>query len=153
MHCQNRISFEVPGEAMMMKCFVFGIVLFPMQLFQQTFCENFSIGYMTGSIVKDAPVRDENDSWWIFDVLPGQYISGAIVYALNEINNDSNILPDDYLYFEIAETHSLEFESIKRTLELWSHNVSVIIGPQETCVHEAKIAASASIPMISYVRV
>ena len=52
---------------------------------------------------------------------------------------------------EIAETFGNEVVSVKQVANLWRKNVSVIIGPQETCLHEAMFASSFNIPMISYV--
>lgn len=34
---------------------------------------------------------------------------------------------------------------------LWAANVSAFVGPQETCVHEGRMAAAFNLPMISYV--
>lgn len=82
---------------------------------------------------------------------PGQAISGALTLALDEINNDTTILPNHQLEFLIAETNGMELRSIKRTVELLNQNISAYIGPQETCIHEAKIAAAFNLPMISYV--
>ena len=42
--------------------------------------------------------------------------------------------------FELAETYGQESESILQTAKLWKKNVSAIIGPQETCGHEARYA-------------
>ncbi|XP_077268388.1 guanylate cyclase 32E isoform X2 [Temnothorax americanus] len=36
------------------------------------------------------------------------------------------------------------------TADLWTKNVSAYIGPQETCIHEGRMAAAFNIPMISY---
>ena len=52
---------------------------------------------------------------------------------------------------EIAETFGNEVVSVRQVANLWRKNVSVIIGPQETCLHEAMFASSFNIPMISYV--
>ena len=38
----------------------------------------------------------------------------------------------------VAETYGEEQESILQTARLWQQNVSVIIGPVETCVHEVR---------------
>ena len=103
--------------------------------------ENITIGYITGS------QKPDDD----FYRRPGQAISGALTLALDEINNDTSILPNHRLTFLIAETRGKEFISIKETVELINKNISVYIGPQETCIHEAKIAAAFNIPMISYV--
>lgn len=60
--------------------------------------------------------------------------------------------PDNELEFIVAETFGEEKESILQTAELWMKNVSAYIGPQETCIHEARMASSFNLPMISYVR-
>lgn len=101
------------------------------------------MGYITGSKLKD------DDGF--FSTRHGQRISGAITYARDQINNDSSILPNHTLEFLVAETYSQELHSIKETVELIDRNISVYIGPQETCVHEGRIAASFNLPMISYV--
>ncbi|XP_060597382.1 receptor-type guanylate cyclase Gyc76C-like isoform X2 [Ruditapes philippinarum] len=108
--------------------------------FYSVICENITIGYITGS-------QKPEDGFYR---RPGQAISGALTLALDEINNDTAILPDHKLTFLIAETRGKEFISIKETVELINKNISVYIGPQETCIHEAKIAAAFNIPMISY---
>lgn len=101
--------------------------------------ENITLGYITGSEKLD-----------VFYRRPGQAISGALTLALYEINSRADILPNSTLDFIIAETYGNEFYSIKETVELINRNISVYIGPQETCIHEAKIAAAFNIPMISY---
>lgn len=101
------------------------------------------MGYITGSKLK---VDDAK-----FSTRHGQRISGAITYARDQINNDSSILPNHTLEFLVAETYSQELHSIKETVDLIDRNISVYIGPQETCVHEGRIAASFNLPMISYV--
>ena len=68
-----------------------------------------------------------------------------------QVNDDPTILPDHELEFVIAETYGEEPESIKQTVLLMQQNISAYIGPQETCLHEAKIAAAFNKPMISYV--
>lgn len=55
------------------------------------------------------------------------------------------------LDFIVAETYGEEETSIRATADLWTKNVSAYIGPQETCVHEGRMAAAFNIPMISYV--
>eukprot|EP00095_Tigriopus_kingsejongensis_P008340 maker-scaffold395_size185061-snap-gene-0.33 protein:Tk08340 transcript:maker-scaffold395_size185061-snap-gene-0.33-mRNA-1 annotation:"guanylate cyclase 32e-like" len=56
----------------------------------------------------------------------------------------------DNVKFLEAETFGEEGESILQTARLWRQNVSAFIGPQETCVHEARLAASFNLPMISH---
>ena len=102
------------------------------------------LGYMTGS---------ENLDGDMFYQKPGQVISGALTLAVDEINGRSDILPNHTLEFLIAETMGQETESIKLASILPSQNISAYIGPQETCVHEGRIAAAFNLPMISYVSI
>jgi hypothetical protein len=55
------------------------------------------------------------------------------------------------LEMRVAETFGEERTSILHTASLWSQNVSAFIGPQETCLHEARMASAFNLPMISYV--
>lgn len=100
------------------------------------------IGYITGS--KKLPFQG-------FYRQPGQAISGALTYAIEQINNNTDILPGRTLQFILAETYGQESESIRQTVELLNDNISVYFGPQETCTYEARIAAVFNVPMISYV--
>lgn len=107
--------------------------------------ETFTIGYLTGS--KRRPSDKEYDR-------PGLLISGAISVAVEEVNApDNGILGKrgHKLDFIVAETYGEEITSVKETAELWKRNVSVYIGPQETCEHEALMASAFNLPMISYV--
>ena len=100
------------------------------------------IGYLTGSLKSPSNVYYKK---------LGQAISGAITLAINEINKDDSVLPNHSLEMVIAETYGEELVSVRETAQLPSRNISVYIGPQETCVHEGRIAAAFNIPMISYV--
>jgi hypothetical protein len=55
------------------------------------------------------------------------------------------------LELRVAETYGEEQTSILRTSALWAQNVTAFIGPQESCLHEARMAAAFNLPMISYV--
>ena len=106
-----------------------------------------------GNIIKLGYITGSDKLPGIFYRRPGQAISGALTLALGEINSDTSILPNHTLEFLIAETYGIELESIKQTVDLINQNISVYIGPQETCIHEAKVAAAFNIPMISYVSI
>uniref|UniRef100_A0A182M4U0 Receptor ligand binding region domain-containing protein n=1 Tax=Anopheles culicifacies TaxID=139723 RepID=A0A182M4U0_9DIPT len=54
------------------------------------------------------------------------------------------------LRFEVAETYGEEVTSIRKTADLWTKDVIGYVGPQETCVHEGRMAAAFNLPMISY---
>lgn len=107
------------------------------------------LGYLTGSEISD---RFKNPRGMYYRI-PGQAISGAFTLAVDEINNSSTVLPNHILEFMIAETYGQEEVSIWRTAELQYYNISAYIGPQETCIHEGRIAAAFNLPMISYVSV
>ena len=103
-----------------------------------------TIGYLTGS-----SMRFNTDGQ--FYERPGARISGALTYALEQVNSDPDVLPNHTLAFLLAETYGEESESIKQTILLLTDGIAAYIGPQETCSHEGRIAASFNMPMISYV--
>lgn len=82
---------------------------------------------------------------------PGQLISGAITYAVKQINDNPDLLPNTTLRFVVEDTHGNERRSLYHTAEMIFNKIHAIIGPQETCVHEAFLAGVYNIPMISYV--
>ncbi|GIY89347.1 ANF_receptor domain-containing protein [Caerostris darwini] len=100
------------------------------------------MGYLTGS-----QRRPGNKGY----PRPGLTISGAISLAVHEINKYHPLRDNHTLTFTVAETYGEESESIHQTAVLWTQDIAVYIGPQETCVHEARMAASFDLPMISYV--
>lgn len=104
--------------------------------------ETFTLGYLTGS--QRLPGNFEY-------VRPGLTISGAISLAVEEINGGLLSEKGHRLDFIVAETYGDERLSVKKTADLWTRNVSAYIGPQETCEHEAYMAAAFNLPMISYV--
>lgn len=114
--------------------------------FKLTTSEIFKIGYVTGSQRRSGDLEYSR---------PGRTISGALSLAIAEINSADGILGKrgHALEFVMAETYGEERTSVVRVAELWKSNISAFIGPQETCVHEAMMAAAFNLPMISYVRV
>ncbi|CAL8104389.1 unnamed protein product [Orchesella dallaii] len=108
---------------------------------------DIKMGFMIGSARKP---KDEEYS------RPGLTIAGGLTYALyhlqqskffGEMSHPVNI---NFL-LSVAETYGDEDTSLWQVAQLWKQqNVSVIIGPQETCLHEARLASSLNIPMISY---
>lgn len=104
--------------------------------------EEFVVGYVTGS------QRRPGDLEY---VRPGLTISGAISLAVDELNAGTFGQKGHYLKFVVAETYGEEKTSIRQVATLWTQNISAYIGPQETCVHEGRMAAAFNLPMISYV--
>lgn len=102
----------------------------------------FTLGYLTGS------QRRPGDQEY---ARPGLSISGAISLAVAELNAGPMGERGHRLEFVVAETYGEELTSIARTATLWTQKVAAYIGPQETCVTEARMAAAFNLPMISYV--
>lgn len=103
---------------------------------------NFTMGFLTGS---------QRRPWNREYTRHGLIISGAISLAVDEINQNHSLVDNHLLTFTVAETFGEESESIRQTAMLWTEKVAVYIGPQETCIHEARMASSFNLPMISYV--
>ena len=104
-------------------------------------CDTFKIGFLSGNRFRNGKPNIN---------LPGMLISPAIKVAIDEINQSSYLPYNHTLEYILAETYGEESESILQIASLWKQNVSVFIGPQETCLHEARLAASLNLPMISY---
>lgn len=102
------------------------------------------MGYLTGSQRRPGDLEYPR---------PGLTISGAISLAVEEVNRGSLAKMGHKLDFIVAETYGEEVTSVQKTADLWTRNVSVYIGPQETCEHEAFMAAAFNLPMISYVSI
>ncbi|XP_013145925.1 PREDICTED: guanylate cyclase 32E, partial [Papilio polytes] len=103
--------------------------------------EIFTLGYLTGSQRRPGDFTYER---------PGRVISGAISMAVDEVNEKLLGPMGHSLEFIVAETYGQEEVSIKQVAALWASNVSAFIGPQETCVHEGRMAAAFNLPMVSY---
>ncbi|XP_043487729.1 guanylate cyclase 32E [Polistes fuscatus] len=103
--------------------------------------DTFTLGYITGS--KRHPGDKEYNRL-------GHWISGAITLAVEEINAGELGRQGHKLDFLVGETYGREITSILMTADLWKKNVTAYIGPQESCIHEAKMAAAFNLPMISY---
>ncbi|KAK8759263.1 hypothetical protein V5799_003107 [Amblyomma americanum] len=99
------------------------------------------LGYLTGSqrLAGDRSYRR-----------PGLAISGALTLAVDQVNLKAPLNGGLRLDVLVAETFGRERHSVLQTARLWRQNVSAFIGPQETCVHEAYLAAALNLPMVSY---
>ena len=91
---------------------------------------------------------------------------GIFKYSMNNLSSYCGLLVDAkirtsvkdlpvliwrlFSSYTLMETYGEEKQSILNTAELWKQNISVFIGPQETCNHEARMAASFNLPMISH---
>ncbi|KAK9702896.1 Receptor family ligand binding region [Popillia japonica] len=118
-----------------------GVLLMSLMSFTTSKSDTFTMGYLTGSQRLPGDLEYQR---------PGLTISGAISLAVDEVNRDILGPMGHKLDFIVAETYGIEKISVKETADLRVRNVSVYIGPQETCEHEAYLAASFNLPMISY---
>ncbi|XP_038215184.1 speract receptor [Zerene cesonia] len=108
---------------------------------KSSYGEKFTLGYLTGSQRQPGDMNYPR---------PGRVISGAISMAVEEVNEKLLKPMGHSLDFVVAETYGQEEVSIRQVAALWAANVTAFIGPQETCVHEGRMAAAFNLPMISY---
>lgn len=106
--------------------------------------ETFTIGYLTGSQRRPGDYEYPR---------PGLTISGAISLAVEQVNQGPLGKRGHKLDFIVSETYGEEITSVQKTADLWTKNVSIYVGPQETCQHEAYMAAAFNLPMVSYVSI
>lgn len=120
-----------------------GLLLLLLCLYQSAPChaEVFTLGYLTGSQRRPGNLDYQR---------PGITISGAISLAVEQVNAGRLRSLGHSLQFVVAETFGDEVASIRQTAALWTQQVAAYIGPQETCVHEGRMAAAFNLPMISY---
>ncbi|KAG5888051.1 hypothetical protein JTB14_032859 [Gonioctena quinquepunctata] len=80
----------------------------------------------------------------------GVTISGAIKMALDEVNNDPNILPHVTLELKWNDTRGETVIATKAMTEMICDGVSAFFGPEGTCHVESIVSQARNIPMISY---
>lgn len=83
--------------------------------------------------------------------LQGKIISGAMSYATEKVNNDTNLLPGHTLHFKVEDTKAQTLVGTKKVIELWKNGAIAYFGPENHCDTEARVAAALNLPMISYV--
>ncbi|XP_046398146.1 uncharacterized protein LOC124164953, partial [Ischnura elegans] len=102
----------------------------------------FTLGYITGSRRRPGDLEYSR---------PGLTISGAASLAVAEVNAGRVLRSLGHrLELRVSETFGEEAESIRAAARLWRDGVDAYIGPQETCVHEGRMAAAFNLPMVSY---
>ncbi|CAL7947734.1 unnamed protein product [Xylocopa violacea] len=99
--------------------------------------QNLTIGYLTAL---KGGLKDRQ----------GLAISGAFSMALDEINNDPNILPNVRLVMRWSDTRGETVEATKAMIDMICDGVAAFFGPEGSCYVEAIVAQSRNIPMISY---
>lgn len=80
----------------------------------------------------------------------GLVISGAMSLAVQNVNNQSDLLPGRTLEFQFEDTHGNEDDTVLAVTTLWKNGVVAFVGPDVTCITEARLADAWNLPMISY---
>ncbi|XP_041976899.1 receptor-type guanylate cyclase Gyc76C-like [Aricia agestis] len=80
----------------------------------------------------------------------GLAISGALSLALEEINNDTRLLPDVHINLTWNDTKCDTVTATRLLTDMSCSGVVAFFGPEGPCHTEAIIAQSRNLPMISY---
>lgn len=82
----------------------------------------------------------------------GKYYAPAMIQAVDDVNNRSDLLPGHHLSFIWNETSCNETQALQAlTYLIHEKQVSAIIGPACSCRTAARLASALDIPMVSYV--
>ncbi|ESO83957.1 hypothetical protein LOTGIDRAFT_108278 [Lottia gigantea] len=100
---------------------------------------NITVGYLTVSKTNEF-VRGKQ----------GRVISGALTYAVDEINQNTSILPEYHLDFIWDNTWDDTLISTAKLTEQWRKGAVAFFGPEDGCTVEARVAAAWNLPMIAY---
>ena len=101
---------------------------------------NITIGYLTVDQTESLTLGKQ-----------GRAISGAITYAIEQINQDSTLLPHHKLQLMWGDTMADTLIATRILTDQWRAGAKVFIGLEDRCTVEAKVAAAWNLPMISYV--
>ncbi|ODM95682.1 Guanylate cyclase 32E [Orchesella cincta] len=99
--------------------------------------ENLTIGYLT-AVKGSVPYRQ------------GITISGAILLAMEKVNNDSSLLPGANLVLKYGDTEGDTIKGTKLLTDMLCEDVAAYFGPEVSCHVEATVAAAWNRTMISY---
>uniref|UniRef100_A0ABD2W0E8 Guanylate cyclase n=1 Tax=Trichogramma kaykai TaxID=54128 RepID=A0ABD2W0E8_9HYME len=80
----------------------------------------------------------------------GLAISGAFSMAVDEINNDPNLLPGMKLQMHWYDTKGDTTESTRVMIDEICEGAVAFFGPEGSCYIEAKVSESKNLPLISY---
>ncbi|XP_054723178.1 guanylate cyclase 32E-like, partial [Uloborus diversus] len=81
----------------------------------------------------------------------GKLIAGAVPLAVDLVNKDPMLLPDHNLQFIAYDSGSPDSaQAIRRMTSMREDGVVAFIGFDESCEHEALVAAAWDMPIISY---
>lgn len=83
--------------------------------------------------------------------LPGNHYAAAITIAVDNINNDPNLLPGFRLRFIWDDSECSEEMSIKALISQWEKRVDAFLGFGCKCHTQARMAATLNLPVVSHV--
>lgn len=102
--------------------------------------QNITIGYLMSDYSKQyVPLKQ------------GRIASGAMTYAVRQINDDPNLLPNINLQFMVADTQASTLVGTAKVIEQFREGAIAFFGPEDSCDTEARVAAALNLPMISHV--
>ncbi|KAI8435124.1 hypothetical protein MSG28_003502 [Choristoneura fumiferana] len=84
---------------------------------------------------------------WIVEFYNSRNFSQIIMFIHLVRRSSVSLVPAQN---SVPDVDSYSLCRKERVATLWAANVSAFIGPQETCVHEGRMAAAFNLPMISY---
>ncbi|KAF5298140.1 hypothetical protein FQA39_LY02564 [Lamprigera yunnana] len=80
----------------------------------------------------------------------GLAVSGALTKAIEEVNDDPDVLPNVTLVLRWNDTRGDTVLATRAMTDMICDGVAVFFGPEGSCHVEAIVAQSRNIPMISY---
>ncbi|KAL1378096.1 hypothetical protein pipiens_004050 [Culex pipiens pipiens] len=98
-------------------------------------------------------VGDEIHIGFLAGYVHSKVILGALLLAIETINNDSSLLPGKAIKLtpvDIGAQKSLKALPIRMMTKMRDEGIFAFIGPDETCTTEALVASAWELPMISY---
>lgn len=163
----GRISGGVSGHRTSVPSFLFGVKEEPDNIFQAPNGKQYDIasitvncsaavagGGATTALADDCAAANGQGNVTIFGFLVPRVngdnlVLGALTWAVFQANENST----DHTFKFCAEEsgESGEFWAMRKMTAMRSHGVKAFIGPDESCMSEAILAAAWDLPMISYV--
>ena len=122
-------------------CWILPLILILHLVFiPQVLGDTFTLGFIT-TINSSDVIKAE-----------GRKIAGAMTHAINEVNNDPNILANHTLRYIFADNNDESLKSVNVVTQQWKQGAIAFFGPEDYCETEARVAASWNLPIIAYVR-
>ena len=106
----------------------------------RTTADNFTVVFMRTLFRPRLPSHPE-----------GPMISGAMGYAVYQINNDPDLLAGHRLKFDAIDTAMDQLTALRVMSEKWREGSVAFFGPEESCEVEGILAAAWNLPIAAYV--